>query len=425
MKDHSINYKNLMLKQPKWTIKYGSGLMLLFLLLIFFLSYIIKYPEYIEAKINIVSENHIKRLISKRGGNLHLLSKNGDTVTQGQQLAFIENLSLDIMEVDKITDSIGENLNLLDSNKFNINESINWGELEPFYIDFIKKRKDYFIFKDIATRKNNRKNLENSLSLNKKAIDQIIRERNILERGLSVEKEKINRFQKLYREGIISKNDLNKAEQDYLEYERRLSTNGTSTIQASINENETYNNVYNLDNVIKEEEIKYRQDMINAFKRLKAEINNWHYTYSFIAPNKGIVFFNSNWSNGQFVSQDQEFAAIVPSMKSEIFCTGIMPSFQSGKVKKGQDVKVYLDGYNYEEYGIIQGKVDYVYPIPERNKDGDYFYKVRIILTNGLNTSLKKVIPYTPDLNGSAKIVTKDLSLLERLFIKIRKGTSN
>ncbi len=229
----------------------------------------------------------------------------------------------------------------------------------------------------------------------------------------------------LYKEGIISKNDLNKAEQDYLEYQRRLSSNGTSTIQASINEKDTYNDVYNLDNVIKEEEIKYRQDMINAFKRLKAEVKNWHYNYSFTAPNKGILFFSSNWSDGQFISPSQEFAAIVPSKKSEIFCNGIMPSFQSGKVEKGQIVKVYLDGYNYEEYGIIEGKISYIYPIPERNKDGDYFYKVRIALINGLTTSLKKKIPYTPDLNGTAKIVTKDLSLLERLFMKIRKGTQS
>lgn len=425
MKDNSISYKNLMLKNPKWAIKYGSGLMLLFFLLIFFISYIIRYPEYIEAKINIVSEDHIKRLITKRGGNLHLLSKNGNVVLQGQQLAFIENPSLDIIKIDLAIDRINKDLNILEFDGFNIDDNISWGELEPYYLDFLKKRKDYFIFNNIATKKNNAKNLENSLSLNLKAINHLDREREILKKSLEVEKEKINRFEKLYQEGIISKNDLNKAEQDYLEYERRLSANETSKIQATLNEKETYNNVNNLDNVIREDEIKYRQEMINSFKRLRAEVNNWHYNNSFVAPNKGIIFFNSNWSDGQFISDGQEFATIIPSRKSEIFCIGIIPSFQSGKVKQGQAVKIYLDGYNYEEYGIIEGRIKYIYPIPERNKDGNYFYKIKISLTKGLFTSLKKRIPYTPDLNGTAKIVTKDISLLERLFIKIRKGTEN
>lgn len=153
MKDNSISYKNLMLKNPKWAIKYGSGLMLLFFLLIFFISYIIRYPEYIEAKINIVSEDHIKRLITKRGGNLHLLSKNGNVVLQGQQLAFIENPSLDIIKIDLAIDRINKDLNILEFDGFNIDDNISWGELEPYYLDFLKKRKDYFIFNNIATKK--------------------------------------------------------------------------------------------------------------------------------------------------------------------------------------------------------------------------------------------------------------------------------
>jgi hypothetical protein len=57
-----------MLKKPKWFIQYGSGLMLLFLLVLLLMSYLIKYPEYIDAEINVVSEDHIKRLISKKVG---------------------------------------------------------------------------------------------------------------------------------------------------------------------------------------------------------------------------------------------------------------------------------------------------------------------------------------------------------------------
>lgn len=137
--EKSNNYKNLILKKPIWLVRFGSGLMLFFLLLILTLSHFIEYPEYIEADINIVSEDHIKRLVSKRGGNLHLITKNGEIVTKGQELAYIENSSIEILKLRKIIDSISNDLTLIESKEFVLDSQIILGELEPFYIDFLKK----------------------------------------------------------------------------------------------------------------------------------------------------------------------------------------------------------------------------------------------------------------------------------------------
>ena len=422
--DNSANYKNLMLKKPKWFIQYGSGLMLLFLLVLLLMSYLIKYPEYIDAEINVVSEDHIKRLISKKSGNVKLLLDNGSLVKAGEELAYIENPTIQLKSLTNLIDSIS-NQNLIENPNFILPDNISLGELEPYYIDFLKKRKDFFIFENVAAKKNNKNNLHQSLLLNKQVKNNILKEREISNQELLVEREKLTRAKNLQREGIISKSDLNKAEQDFLEFQKRLQNNITTTSQVAVNEIEVSNNINNLEYQIKEDEIKYRQELENSFSRLRSEVNNWKFNNSFISPTNGKLVFNNNWSDGQFISESQEFGAIIPTNSNDIFCSGLMKSFQSGKVKKGQKVKIYLDGFNFEEYGILEGSVDEIYPIPERSKDGKYFYKLKIKLIHGLVTSLNKKIPYTPDLNGNAKIVTMDISLLERLFLKIVKAVDN
>lgn len=422
--DSSANYKSLMLKKPKWFIRYGSGLMLLFLMFLFLMSHLIKYPEYIEAKINVVSENHIKRLVSKNGGNIKILAKNGNIAIQGEELAYIENPTMDLYTLRRLIDSINS-YNLLKNQKFTLPNNLILGEIEPYYIDFMKKREDFFIFENVASKKNNRNNLNRSLLLNKEVRNNISKEKKISDHELMVEKEKLTRVKNLYNEGIVSKNDLNKAEQAFLDFQKKVQSDITASSQIAVNEIKVSNDINNLEYQIKEDEIKYLYELENSYSRLQAETNNWKFEYSFISPINGKVIFSSNWSDGQFISADQEFAVVIPQNTKDIFCTGIIKSFQSGKVKRGQKVKIYLDGFNFEEYGVLEGSIYEVYPIPEKNKDGNYFYKLKIKLTNGLTTSLNKKIPYTPDLNGNAKIVTMELSLLERLFFKIIKAIDN
>lgn len=419
--DNSVNYKNLILKKPLWSIRYGSGLMLAFIILVFFMSYLIKYPEYIEARINIVSEDHIKRLIAKRSGEIYLNEKNGTYLDSGNEIAYINSPSLEILKMRSILDSINKNMILLEDQNFIINENINLGDLEPYYVDFIKKRNDFFVFEKIALKQNNKHNLKYSLELNRKVENEIDKEKKILEKKLNVEREKLKRMERLYDQGIISRNDYNKAQQDFLDYERNIQNNIISNTQTSINEREVSNSISSLDYQIKEDELKHKQELINSFNRLQGEIKNWQYNYVFTSPVNGKLVYSNNWSNGQYIAENQEFGVIIPKKATEIFCIGLMESFKSGKVHNGQKVKIYLDSYNFEEHGILNGIVYEVYPIPYKDEEGRYFYRVKIKLSNGLKSSLGKIIPYTPDLNGNAKIITKDISLLERLFLKLRK----
>lgn len=94
-----------------------------------------------------------------------------------------------------------------------------------------------------------------------------------------------------------------------------------------------------------------------------------------------------------------------------------MKTTNSGKVATGQKVLIKLDNYRYQEYGIIEGKVQNISLTPD--KDGNYY--VDIIIPKDLKTTYNKQLPFDKELKGNADIVTQDLRLIERFFYQIRK----
>ena len=97
----------------------------------------------------------------------------------------------------------------------------------------------------------------------------------------------------------------------------------------------------------------------------------------------------------------------------------LVPSANSGKIAKGEKVLIKLDNYRFQEYGVVEGRVQNISFTPDEK--GNYY--VDVTLPKGLKTSYKKVLPFDKELKGNAEIVTQDLRLIERFFYQIRKLT--
>lgn len=109
--------------------------------------------------------------------------------------------------------------------------------------------------------------------------------------------------------------------------------------------------------------------------------------------------------------------SVLPNDKEFVVGRMLIPSVNSGKVKPNQKVLVKLDNYRYQEYGIVEGKVQNISLTPDDK--GNYY--VDVLLPKGLRTSFGKKLPFDRELKGSAEIVTEDLRLIERFFYQIRK----
>jgi len=92
-----------------------------------------------------------------------------------------------------------------------------------------------------------------------------------------------------------------------------------------------------------------------------------------------------------------------------------------GRVKIGQRVNIQLANYPKQEFGQLRGEIVSLSQVPTMNpesKQGYYFAKV--ILPDGLKTTYNKELGRTAEMIGTASIITKDLSILERVFNQFR-----
>jgi multidrug resistance efflux pump len=165
-----------------------------------------------------------------------------------------------------------------------------------------------------------------------------------------------------------------------------------------------------------QESEKYVQELNESIQHLKLQIETWEQTYLVIAPFDGIVSLFNYWNVNQAITQGDEVLSIVPSQKQEMIGKLILPLQNSGKLKAGQTVNIKLNNYPYQEYGMLKGVVRNISVIPQKQN-----YSVEVALPEQLTTTYQKKLEYKEEMQGSAEIVTEELTLFKRIFYQFRK----
>jgi hypothetical protein len=92
-----------------------------------------------------------------------------------------------------------------------------------------------------------------------------------------------------------------------------------------------------------------------------------------------------------------------------------VPLLGSGKIKTGQRVYIMCDSYPFREYGAVCGAVDSISLVPR-----DQQYLVSVSLPNGLRTTFGVTLDFRQEMQGTARIITEDVRLLQRVFSRLR-----
>ena len=135
----------------------------------------------------------------------------------------------------------------------------------------------------------------------------------------------------------------------------------------------------------------------------------------------GEITMTQYWTNNQNVIAGNIVFNIVPTNQGEIIGKALLPTERSGKVNKGQKVNIRFSNYPDNEFGIVKGPVKNISLIPMTNGQNVKGYMVDIGLSNGLRTTYNKDLPFLPEMEGQADIITEDISLLERFLLPLKK----
>ena len=405
---------------PTWIVQWGITIVFLVIVLGLALSYFIHYPDKLSAKTTITTLNPPVTLVAKVNGKLtYLLVKNNEEVSQESVLGVIENTANhnQILSIEKTVDSLIYQLRTKDNVlTTTLSDTLKLGDVTPQYLTFLKCYKDYKLFAEISPQLQEIKILDKELTEYAILLTKYKKEEDIFQEEYFLTEKDYTRDLGLLKQGVISARDFELKKKDYLAAQRNFENQKINTSNTKITINNIEKNKLQLKIQEYQERSKYRQELEQAIKNLQASINTWKANYLLQSPIVGKVSFFNYWTVNQNIKTGDAVFSVVPTGQQELVAKLILPTQNSGKVKVGQKVNIKLDNYPYTEYGMLNGVVKNISLVPSNNN-----YAVDVELSKGLTTSYNKTLTYKEEMSGTGEIITNNLSVLDRVFMKFKK----
>jgi multidrug resistance efflux pump len=414
----SESVQDILSQPPHWMIRWGNTIIFIILLLILVMSYIIKYPEFVPASVIITSQNPPEKLEARTNSKIEkILIKDHQKVKTGQVMMVLQSTANyhDILELKDIIDSLSTNQ--LQSFPLQKVSTFKLGEIQSDYNSFAKAFQDERLFTRLQPYAPENLAANQSLSEYRGRITNLQQQRSIEVAKYELTKKNFQRSQELFNQGVIAAVELENEKIKFLQAEQNLKNINISLSQmqeaiSGLNKTKSGASINT-----EKDKINYSSQTLQLYEQLRKSLRQWEQSYLFISSTNGVVSFQQFWGENQFVKQGDVLMSILPENTESLIGRMQIPSANSGKVQTGQKVLIKLDNYRFQEYGIIEGKVQNISLTPDEN--GNYY--VDVILPKRLKTSYNKTLPFDKELKGNGEIVTEDLRLIERFFFQIRK----
>jgi multidrug resistance efflux pump len=416
LKIYSEEVRDVLSLPPKAILRWGNTILFGFIMILLLISWFIKYPDVITTQIVITTNIPPEKLVAKVSGKIEaILVKDRMLISKNTPLAVIENSAnyAAVFLLKSIVDTID-----IDKNKFPFEKlkSAQLGEIESFFAVFQKES----IADDLNAKlqpyqvEGTAQSYE-AIQL-KERLSLLESQKSINQNELVLQKSDLDRYETLYKKGIIATQEMEKQRLIYLQSQKNfkvvLST--ISSLKSSLNELNKSSKTTQINE--SKENINLARNVIQAFYQLKKAIKDWELNYVLRSSIDGKVSFLQLWAENQTVNAGDNVFAIIPTNESGYIGKVKAPAQNSGKIKIGQTVNIRLANYPDREFGIIKGTIKAISLTPD--KDGNLL--INVSLPNSLETSYKKQILFQQEMSGTADIVTEDLRLIERLLYQFR-----
>ena len=410
----SEEMQDILTRPPNILVRSGISVICLVLVLLFAGSFFFKYPDILTGNVVITTENPPIWLVAKASGKIKELNcEDHSFIKQGDVLAVIENPALvdDVKRVKTLLmqSSISDSTQNFPAEL--LTSGYELGSIQNSFSNFVKTATNYDNFLSLNSTKKEKEALNIRIAAHRNYSSNLQKQLDLKQEELKIAQSVYEREKQLHQKGIISKAEIENAENSWLNARQSLQQILTNIASDKMEMGQLQESLSKLDIQFLREKNNMLSELKTTYNELLATIESWEQTFLVISPIEGSVTFNTVWSNNQFVNAGDKVLAVIPEKLGKL--VGKMQSSAefSGKIKIGQRVIIKLSGFPYMEYGTLHGITKRISLVPESN-----FYTVDISLTDGLTTNTGKSLNFTGELSGQAEIVTDDRSLFERIL---------
>ena len=408
----------ILTRVPHWMIRWGTVLIFGIILMLFFVSWFLKYPDVVSTEIVITTNIPPEKIVSKSSGRIEaILVKDKSIVSKNSTLAVIENTAnyKDVFLLKKIVDEY----NINNPNKvflFSLLKNAQLGEIENAFAAFQRDYQAEQLSKKLQPFEvENRAQFSEKVQI-KERLEILLQQRLINESELQLQRNEISRFEILFNKGIISAQEMETKKLSYLQAQKNYKSllSSISQLRSSLIDNSKLSQNSQISGT--KEEVTLERNMAQSFYQLKKVIKDWELAYTLKSSVSGVVTFLQVWTENQTINIGDNVFSIIPDTKNSFVGKVKAPALNSGKIKVGQVVNIRLANFPDREFGMLKGKIRNISLVPD--KDGNLLLDVA--LPDRLQTSYKKQIVFQQEMKGTADIVTEDLRLLERILYQFR-----
>jgi multidrug resistance efflux pump len=419
----SEEVQDILTRVPHWMIRWGTVLIFGIILMLFFVSWFVKYPEVIAAEVTITTNIPPEKLVAKTSGRIEaILIANKAKVDADTPLAIIENPAnyKDVFLLKSIIDKVNINDGKSDF-PFDVLKNKQLGDIESAFSAFQaayitdKLNEDLHPFQ-IENSANNSESIEI-----KERLSLLKQQKSINESELLLLKNDVSRYEILFNKGVVSTQDFENKKLVYLQAQKNYKSllSSISQLKSALIDNAKNREGTRINGT--KEEVNLESNRIQSFYLLKKAIKDWELAFVLKSSIQGCVSFLQIWTESQTVNAGDNVFTIIPTIEKGYIGKVKAPALNSGKIKVGQSVNIRLANFPDSQFGVLKGKIVNISMTPD--KDGNLL--IDLALPQKLETSYHKIIPFQQEMVGTAEIVTEDLRLIERFFYQFRSIFSN
>lgn len=400
-------FQEVLGEPPSWLQRWGITSIFIAFIALIAVGYFLKYPETIPATIKLETANPPIEVRATAMGTITDYLPEDSLVEQSTILARISDNSGDFNTILELSNELStytpENKILPDLGRFEFSE-----------IGFLKNDLFEYLqwFRGNSNAGNNFQN--RAIVTYNQNIEELKKEIEELKRLIKSKKEELalipNRRIKLKDVYEKSKNLEDIAPiQQLLTDEKRLKDaikNYESQItqkQRNIKDEELKKS--DIKNEVQGTQYSRQQRLELNIQKLKTEVENWKNQHIIKAPIAGTLYHLDKLKAKELlIDKGDKIFSIVPlgsqdSIEGKLY----LRSEDAVKVQPGQAVKIKFGAFRVSEYGLLSGVVTDKATIPQNGQ-----YQITVAVEKNLATTKGKKIPFSHQLQGEAKIITKD-----------------
>ncbi len=407
--------------KPPFLVTWGITIFFIVLVGIVAACWFIRYPDVVPAKAKLTSINAPKEIKTKTDGKLEaLLVAEDQVVKKGAVLGYLESRANaeEIISLSKLVDSIqkmlSDNQVLAAAGLFQ-KPLLHLGEVQHDYQVFLSA---LYVFRQYLAagfypqkRRMIQKDFNYLQKLNDNLQQQLVKQRE----SLALQQEDFAASEYLKKEKVISATEYRTEKSKLISKELGIPQIESSLLSNENSRNEKQKELMELENQIAQQ----KNIFIQSLNTFKVEIDDWKAKFLLIAPIEGRIAFATFIQQNQQLQASQLVCFINPG-NSQYYAELYMPQSNFGKIRLQQKVLLKLPAYPYQEYGKLEGRLQFISNIPT-----DSGYLAKVSLRQNLQTNYQKQVQFRNGLTAEAEIVTRDLRLLERFYFSLKSAVTN